>query len=111
MNLITRVKMRRAYNYGNWEKARFYANKLLPHPGESDLAKSVIVRSYWNQGDLGKAGELLAVWKDSELDFMREKYERAINTTNETEKCLETSCLIFSTIQDSVNILQTPPGF
>ena len=34
-----------------------------------------------------------------------------INTTNETEKCLETSCLILSTIQDSVNILQTPPGF
>ncbi|MAH90918.1 MAG: hypothetical protein CMA11_04035 [Euryarchaeota archaeon] len=38
----------------------------------------MIVRSYWNQGDLGKAGELLAVWKNDSLDFIREKYE---NTT------------------------------
>lgn len=70
--------MRRAYNSGNWEKARFYANKLITKKGEDGLAKSVIVRSYWNQRDLEKLGELLAVWKDSELDFIRKKYEKVV---------------------------------
>ena len=70
--------MRQAYNSGNWEKSRFYANKLLSKPDESDLAKSVIIRSYWNQGNLEKVGEMLAIWKNDSLDFIREKYE---NTT------------------------------
>jgi hypothetical protein len=91
MKLINRVKMRRAFNSGNWEKSRFFANKLLPYSNESDLAKSVIVRSHWNEGDLEKVGELLTVWKDGELDFMREKYEMAINTTNEKYQPPETS--------------------
>ena len=71
--------MRRAYNSGNWNKSRFYANKLLSEPNESDLAKSVIVRSYWNQGNLEKVGEILTIWRNEGLDFIREKYE---NTTN-----------------------------
>ena len=82
MKLIHRVKMRRAYNSGNWEKSRFYANKLLTKTGESNLAKSVIVRSYWNERDLEKVGELLAIWIDEGLDSVRAKYEKAINTTN-----------------------------
>ena len=64
--------MRRAYNSGKWEKSRFYANKLLPHLSESELAKSVIVRSYWNEGDLEKVGEILALWREEGLDFIRE---------------------------------------
>ena len=86
MKLITRVKMRRAYNSGDWEKARFYANKLITKKGENGLAKSVIVRSYWNQGDLEKLGELLTVWQDSELDFIREKYEKVVKEIDEKKK-------------------------
>ena len=77
MKLIHRVKMRRAFNSGNWEKSRFFANKLLPYSNESDLAKSVIVRSHWNEGDLERVGEMLAIWRESSLDFIREKYENA----------------------------------
>jgi hypothetical protein len=69
--------MRRAFNSGNWEKSRFFANKLLPYSNESDLAKSVIVRSHWNEGDLERVGEMLAIWRESSLDFIREKYENA----------------------------------
>ena len=78
MKLIDRVRMRRAYNSGKWEKSRFYANKLLTDTNESNLAKSVIVRSYWNEGNLEKVGEILAIWREEGLDFIREKYE---NTT------------------------------
>ena len=88
MKLITRVKMRRAYNSGDWEKARFYANKLITKKGENGLAKSVIIRSYWNQGDLEKLGELLAVWKDSELDFIRKKYENSAGISDESDELL-----------------------
>lgn len=77
MKLIHRVKMRRAFNSGNWEKSRFYANKLLTKTGESNLAKSVIVRSYWNESDLEKVGELLSLWREEGLDFIREMYENA----------------------------------
>lgn len=69
--------MRRAFNSGNWEKSRFYANKLLTKTGESNLAKSVIVRSYWNESDLEKVGELLSLWREEGLDFIREMYENA----------------------------------
>ena len=75
--LINRVRMRRAYNSGNWEKSRFYANKLLTYTNETNLAKSVIVRSYWNEGDLERVGEMLAIWREKGLDFMREKYQDA----------------------------------
>lgn len=69
--------MRKAYNSGNWKKSRFYANKLLSEPDESDLAKSVIVRSYWNEGDIEKVGEILDLWRGEGLELIREKYERA----------------------------------
>jgi hypothetical protein len=77
--------MRRAFNSGNWKKSRFYANKLLPFPNESDFAKSVIVRSHWNEGDLEKVGELLTVWKDGELDPIREKYEIKAALSSESD--------------------------
>ena len=76
--------MRNAYNSGKWEKSRSFANKLLSKPDDSKLAKSVIIRSYWNEGNIRKVGELLAIWQDSELDFIRDKYENAIGTSNES---------------------------
>ena len=44
--------MRRAYNRGDWENARKYAMKIIDDPREEKLAKSVVLRSYWNQKDL-----------------------------------------------------------
>ena len=84
MRRITRIRMRRAYNSGKWEQSRSYANKLLSKPNDSKLAKSVIIRSYWNEGNIGKVGELLAIWQDSELDFIRDKYENTIGISNES---------------------------
>ena len=42
--------MRRAYNAGRWSAARHHARQLLNRPKELELARSVIVRSYWNEG-------------------------------------------------------------
>ena len=92
--IATRVKMRRAYNSGKWEKSRSYANKLLTKPSESDLAKSVIVRSYWNEGNLEKVGEKLAIWREEGLDFIRDKYEKTINTSDENYKSPSSDTLV-----------------
>jgi hypothetical protein len=47
--MIRRFLMRRAYNKGEWEKARFHAFKIVDRPKEQEFARSVIIRSYWNQ--------------------------------------------------------------
>lgn len=48
--MLRRVMMRRAYNAGRWSAARHHARQLLNRPKELELARSVIVRSYWNEG-------------------------------------------------------------
>jgi len=68
--------MRHAYNSGKWAKARLFANKLLTKKGENTLAKSVVIRSYWNEGHLERVDELLAIWVEDDLDFLRDKYEK-----------------------------------
>jgi hypothetical protein len=68
--------MRQAYNSGKWAKSRLFANKLLTKKGEHALAKSVVIRSYWNEGDLEKMGELLAIWLEDYLDVLRDKYKK-----------------------------------
>ena len=41
--------MRRAYNNGDFEKAILHAFKIIDSPKEQKLARSVVIRSYWNQ--------------------------------------------------------------
>jgi hypothetical protein len=41
--------MRRSYNKGQWSQARTYANKIIHLPKEQELARSVVIRSYFNQ--------------------------------------------------------------
>ncbi|MFQ3317542.1 MAG: hypothetical protein ACI8T6_000976, partial [Candidatus Poseidoniaceae archaeon] len=41
--------MRRAYNNGYWINARFHASKIIDSPKEQQLARSVMIRSYWNE--------------------------------------------------------------
>ena len=49
--MIRRTLMRRAYNKGNWEKAKFHAYKIINIPKEQQLARDVLIRSCWNQDD------------------------------------------------------------
>ena len=65
--MIRRTLMRRAYNSGKYAKARHHAQKLLDIPAEQQLARSVIIRSYWNQQQYEQIVQLLQQWKDSEL--------------------------------------------
>ena len=67
--MIRRTLMRRAYNSGRWERARHYANQIVSKPKEQQLARSVIIRSYWNQGNYSKVRELNTRW-NNEFDHL-----------------------------------------
>ena len=62
--MIRRVLMRRAYNKGNWEKARYHAFKIVEQPKEQKLARSVIIRSYWNEENFTEVVHLNSLWED-----------------------------------------------
>ena len=49
LTTLQRGLMRRAYNAGRYEAARSRAHRLLSIPKEQALARSVIVRSLWNE--------------------------------------------------------------
>lgn len=63
--MIRRILMRRAYNKGQWSKSRAYANKIIHSPKEQALARSVVIRSYWNEGEYEKVLELNSLWGNS----------------------------------------------
>ena len=67
--------MRRAYNKGDWENARKYAMKIIEDPREAKLAKSVILRSYWNQKDMLKLEMYLEKWDDIDFEDIRQKFD------------------------------------
>ncbi len=69
--------MRRAYNSGDWENARKYALKIVDNPKEEKLAKSVILRSYWNQKNLLKLEMYLDKWGDIDFKEIREKVQKS----------------------------------
>ncbi len=60
--MIRRLLMRRAYNSGAWEKARKYAFQIIDHPKERQLARSVIIRSHWNQENTAEVIRLNSLW-------------------------------------------------
>ncbi len=62
MRIISRVRMRRAYNKSKWLKARTLALKLLYHVDEEGLAKSIIIRTYWHEKNYNKVRDLVAEW-------------------------------------------------
>ena len=73
--MIRRFLMRRAYNKGEWEKARFHAFKIVDRPKEQELARSVIIRSYWNQEDTAEVIRLNLLWGNSFEELsMKAKY-------------------------------------
>ena len=65
--MIRRTLMRRAYNSGNYSTARRHAQKLVHLPNEQQLARSVIIRSYWNQQEYEEIVLLLQKWQDVDL--------------------------------------------
>ena len=65
--------MRRAYNSGDWENARKYAMKIIENPDEEKLAKSVVVRSYWNQNKMVQLQIYLDKWPDIDFEDIRRK--------------------------------------
>jgi hypothetical protein len=65
--------MRRAYNSGRWETARKLARHIMHKPKEAKLARSVIIRSYWNEGDYPKVLELNERW-DGEFNHLLQKH-------------------------------------
>lgn len=62
--MLRRVLMRRAYNAGRYEQARHHARLLLGKPKEAELARSVIVRSYWNEQAFAALVEVGKTWGD-----------------------------------------------
>jgi hypothetical protein len=56
--------MRRAYNAGRWSAARHHARLLLHRPKEMKLARSVFVRSYWNEGQFEQVLACSSEWDD-----------------------------------------------
>ena len=60
--MIRRFLMRRSYNKGQWSKARAYANRIIELPKEQELARSVIIRSYWNESQYQKVLQLNSKW-------------------------------------------------
>ncbi len=54
--------MRRSYNRGEWFQARHHARKLTNLPKEQNLARSVIIRSFWNQNQYAEVMLLNESW-------------------------------------------------
>jgi hypothetical protein len=65
--------MRRAYNAGRWDDARTHASKLLLRPSEETLARSIIVRSYWNEGRFQELVDCTKEWHDELSHSYREQ--------------------------------------
>ena len=62
--MIRRTLMRRAYNAGDWAKARSIAMKLVHIPKEKILARSFIIRSLYNEGKFDEVIQLNLQWED-----------------------------------------------
>jgi len=71
--MLRRLLMRRAYNSQHWEKARSHAFKLINIPKEQQLARSIIVRSFFNQRRYEDVIKYVTDWKDKTLVTYEER--------------------------------------
>lgn len=78
--------MRRAYNAGRWDVARTHASHLLLRPSEQTLARSVIVRSYWNEGRFQELLDCTRDWHDELSQSYREHATDRLNITGGAKK-------------------------
>jgi len=84
--MLRRVLMRRAYNAGRWNAARNHASKLLSKPTEQTLARSVIVRSYWNEGRFQELVDCTKEWHDELSHSYREQAIDRLKVTGGAKK-------------------------
>ena len=84
--MLRRVLMRRAYNAGRWDAARTHASHLLSRPSEQTLARSVIVRSYWNEGRLRELIDCTEDWHDELSQSYREQAIDRLKVTGGSKK-------------------------
>lgn len=69
--------MRRAYNVGQWGTSRDHAEKLLSRLSERTLARSIIVRSYWNEGRFQEVIDRTTDWHDQlSQSYRKQSIER-----------------------------------
>jgi len=80
--MFRRVLMRRAYNAGRYEAARSHARLLLTNPKERTLARSVMVRSYWNEQAFQALIKTASEWED---DLARSYCSLAIERLSATD--------------------------
>ena len=50
--------------------------KIIDDPREEKLAKSVVLRSYWNQKDMLKLQVFLDKWSDVDFEDLRKKMKK-----------------------------------
>ena len=81
--MLKRVLMRRAYNAGRYNLAREHARRLLSNPKEQALARSVMVRSYWNEQAFQELIDIASQW-DDELARLAERWASQCPTGLET---------------------------
>jgi len=78
--------MRRAYNAGRWDAARNHASKLLSKPSEQVLARSIIVRSYWNEGRFQELVDCTKEWHEELSHSYREQAIDRLKVTGGAKK-------------------------
>ena len=70
--MLRRFLMRRAYNNRKWGQARKIANEILTIPKERKLARSIIIRSYYNEGEFEMVIKLNSQW-DGDFQYLVER--------------------------------------
>ena len=79
--MIVRKKMQKAYNSGQFELAVLIANDNLECPLNGELAKSIIIRDFWNQRDFEKVIEFCNKWPEANMRDLRKRAENNLQRT------------------------------
>jgi hypothetical protein len=83
--MMRRFLMRRSYNKGQWSQARTHANKIIHLPKEQDLARSVVIRSYFNEGLFAEVIHCNQKW-GFEFEHLSEKAAYKLSLLNPTSQ-------------------------
>jgi len=95
--------MRRAYNSKQWERARYFANQIVSKPKEQRLARSVIIRSYWNEGNYEKVLELNEQW-DHEFDELLRHNSKTASFNQDGEQSYSPKVVLWHSNQPTPSI-------
>ena len=82
--MIRRTLMRRAYNKGEWNTAKYHASKIINIPKEQKLARSVLIRACWKQKDFSEVIHLNSLWGDA-FQELSDKAEYSLQKQNSSD--------------------------